>query len=166
MNDWFENLEQRERLFVIAGAAAIVLALLYFLVWSPVAKRHADVAADVEIWRTSLAEIRPLRAQLSNGADSNNGASPGVPSANRSPIIIVDQTLRERGLDQYRKRSQPTSSNGIRIEFENVSFDELVVWLGDLSANHAMFVQAATFSRGAQDASGRVKANLTLERSL
>ncbi len=166
MNDWLESLEQRERSFVLAGAVAIVIALLYFLVWSPVQKRHSDVAADVQLWTSSLKEIRPLRARLEGAPAGVTNTPTPVSSANRTPIIIVDETLRDRGLDRFRKRSQPTSSNGIRIEFEDVSFDELVLWLGELSTNHAMHVQAATFSRSSQAGQGRVKANLTLERLL
>ena len=84
----------------------------------------------------------------------------------QSPIIIVDQTLRSRGLEQYRQRSQPTASNGIRIEFENVAFDELVLWLGDLSDQYAMHVQSGSFGRTSQVGPGRINATLTLERTL
>jgi type II secretory pathway component PulM len=82
----------------------------------------------------------------------------------QSPVVIVDSTLRSHGLGQP-KRSQPTP-NGIRVEFENVAFDKLVVWLGDLSYQYGMEVQAGSLSAGTNDAPGRVDATLTLERSL
>ena len=63
------------------------------------------------------------------------------------------------------KRSQPTP-NGIRIEFENVAFDKLVVWLGDLSYQYGMEVQAGSLSAATSADPGRVNATLTLERSL
>ena len=61
--------------------------------------------------------------------------------------------------------SQPTTSNGIRIEFENVAFDELVVWLGDLSSQHNMHVQAGSLSASNRSGPGRISASLTLERA-
>ena len=84
----------------------------------------------------------------------------------QAPIIVVSQTLQSRGLEQYRRRSQPTTSNGIRVEFEEVAFDDLMLWLGDLSDNHAMYVQSGSLSEGDAVGDGRINASLTLERSL
>ena len=87
-------------------------------------------------------------------------------SSQQSPIIVVDQTLRSRGLEQFRRRSQPTANNGIRVEFENVAFDDLVLWLGDLGQHHGMHVQAGSLSVASQSGPGRINASLTLERAL
>jgi general secretion pathway protein M len=163
MKDWFETLEMRERWFVAVGAFVVALALIYGLVWAPLDTKHAALKSDVDNWQRSLAELRPLRSTASTG---NQSQSNSVSGAQLSPIIIVDQTLRSRGLDRYRQRSQPTASNGIRVEFENVSFDELVLWLGDLSDQYAMHVQAGSFGKTSQAGEGRINATLTLERSL
>ncbi len=80
-------------------------------------------------------------------------------------MVIVDRTLRARGLDRSLQRSQPTTSTGIRVEFENVAFDDLVLWLGDLNAQYAMDVTSGTFSRPSRGEPGRINANLTLERA-
>jgi len=162
VKDWFDSLDTRERQFVSMGAVVAILALAYGLGWVPLDKKHTELSSDVSRWEQSLAELRPLRASAANGAQSP--ATRGI-SSQQSPIIIVDQTLRSRGLDRYRKRSQPTSSNGIRVEFENVAFDQLVLWLGDLSDQYAMYVEAGSFSVGAQVSPGRINASLTLERA-
>ena len=73
------------------------------------------------------------------------------------------RTLNSRGLQS--KRSQPTP-NGIRVEFENVAFDDLVLWLGDLSSQYALEVQAGSLSNATQTGPGRINATLTLERTL
>jgi len=163
MSDWFESLEARERLFVMAGAIIVGLALIYGLAWAPLEKKHAALRADVETLQRSIAELRPLRVAPANGAQPRLTSATG---GQQTPIVIVDQTLRSRGLDRYRRRSQPISSNGIRVEFQDVAFDELVLWLGDLSEQHALHVQGASFSTSAQAAPGRTNATVTLERSL
>ncbi len=162
MRDWLENLETRERLFVIGGAVFVTLALLYSLLWIPFDKNHDAVATSVANWERSLAELRPLKTLA---ATRNTSQGPRVVSQ-QAPIIVVDQTLRSRGLDQYRRRSQPTTANGVRVEFEGVPFDDLVLWLGDLGAQHGMHVQAGSLSAIAQAGPGRVNASLTLERAL
>jgi general secretion pathway protein M len=163
MRDWFENLEARERLFVALGAIVVVIALIYGLLWAPLDKSHRELATSVGNWERSLAELRPLRALVASGGVSS---APRVDTSQQAPIIIVDQTLRSRGLEQYRRRSQPTTANGVRVEFEGVAFDELVLWLGDLSAQHSMHVQAGSLSAISQAGPGRVNASLTLERTL
>jgi len=163
MKDWFDSLETRERLFVAVGGIVVVIALIYGLAWSPLAKKHAALTTDVDNWQRSLAELRPLLVTTSG--DNQSRPTP-VLGGQQSPIIIVDQTLRSRGLERYRQRSQPTTSNGIRVEFENVAFDELVLWLGDLSDQYGMHVQAGSFGKTSQVGPGRINATLTLERAL
>ncbi len=163
MKDWFESLEGRERLFVSGGAVVVVIALIYGLLWAPLVKSQVALETGIADWQRAIDELSPLRGRQASG---DSGQSTNVASSQQSPIIVVDQTLRNRGLDRYRKSSQPTTSNGIRVVFENVAFDDLVLWLGDLSDRYGMNVQAASFATGAQAAQGRVNATLTLERVL
>ena len=163
MKDWFNNLETREQAFVAGGAVFVVIALVYALLWMPFDKNHRQLVASVDNWQQSLAELGPLRS-LATAAQSSRPRN--TTGGQQAPIIIVDQTLRSRGLEQYRRRSQPTTSNGVRVEFESVAFDELVVWLGDLSDEFGMHVQAGSVSVVPQAGPGRVNASLTLERGL
>ena len=161
MRDWFESLESREQLFVGLGAVVVAIALFWGLVWLPLDKGHRELEQRVSTWERSLAELRPLAAMPRPQDGSRN-----VPAAAgaQSPVVIVDSTLRSHGLGQP-KRSQPTP-NGIRVEFENVAFDKLVVWLGDLSNRYGMEVQAGSLSAATSDDPGRINATLTLERTL
>lgn len=161
MRDWFESLAARERWFVVTGAVIVSIALLWGLVWVPLDKGHRDLEQRVSTWERALAELRPL---ASMPRPQNGSRSAPAASGAQSPVVIVDSTLRSHGLGQP-KRSQPTP-NGIRVEFENVAFDKLVVWLGELSHQYGMEVQAGSLSTGTSDSPGRVNATLTLERSL
>ena len=161
MRDWLDSLESRERLFVLGGATAVALALLYAFVWTPLDKGHRSLQSSVVDWERSLAELRPLRSVQTT---TTNSSRPAV-SSNQTPVVIVDQTLRVRGLDRSLRRSQPTTSNGIRVEFENVAFDDLVLWLNDLSSQYAMQVAAGSLSTSTQAGPGRINATLTLERA-
>ena len=161
MRDWFESLEPRERLFVSIGAAVVAIALLWGLIWAPLDKGHRELQQRVSTWERSLADLRPLAAMPQAQSGSRPASAAG---GAQSPVVIVDSTLRSHGLGQP-KRSQPTP-NGIRVEFENVAFDKLVVWLGDLSYQYGMEVQAGSLSASTSESPGRINASLTLERSL
>ena len=162
MKSWFDSLDSRERIFVIGGAAVVLVAVLFAFVWTPLNKGQAALESSVILWERSLAELRPLK-----GVQQSSGSSQtATASAQQTPVLIVDQTLRARGLDRSLKRSQPTTRNGIRVEFENVAFDDLVLWLGDLSVKHAMQVSSGSLSAASRAGPGRINATLTLERSL
>lgn len=162
MKNWFLGLAKREQIFVGGGAVIVIIALFHTLVWAPLDSGQQALAEDVARWQKSLADLKPFKGLQALQA-GGNPTSPGADS--REPLVIVDQTLRARGLDRALQRSQPTTSNGIRVEFDNVAFDELVLWLGDLSSQHGMQVSAVSMSQTSQSGPGRINATFTLERS-
>ena len=111
-------------------------------------------------WRDSIAELRLLKGEL-QAADPGQSEIAGI---DQSLVVIVDETLRNRGLYEALQRSQPTGPDGIRVEFENVAFDDLMLWLGDLSSRYALQVQSANFSAASREQDGRVNSTVTLER--
>lgn len=162
MKDWYESLEAREQVFVLVGAVFVLVAILYYGLWQPLDKRHTQVASSVANLERALAELGPLRELA---ATNNTGRRPNRPAPTQAPIIVVSQTLQSRGLQQYNRRSQPTP-NGIRVEFVNVAFDELVLWLGDMGGSYGLTVQQASLRLAPDAGPGRINATLTLERSL
>jgi len=162
MKDWFESLERREQVFVGIGAMVVAVTILWGLVWLPLDNRHQELRESVVDWGQSLGELQSVKGAILSGGDVT-----GAPATNttQTPVVVVDQTLRARGLNAALKRRQPTP-NGIRVEFENVAFDDLVLWLGDLSSSYAMNVQAGSLSVANRAGPGRINASLTLERAL
>lgn len=160
MRDWFDALEPRERIMVTVAGGFVVFAVLWFGLWLPLDRGQKNAAASVDLWQESLAELLPLKAQVQAG-----GSQPRVVAGlNQSLVVIIDTTLREHGLYSALQRSQPTTGNGIRVEFENVAFDDLVVWLGDVASRYGMRVQSGSFSNNSSDNAGRVNSSITLER--
>lgn len=160
MKHWFLSLDERERVFVMAAAAVLAVALFYLAIWMPLDRGQSSLANSVSSWRDSIAELRLLQGALQSAELSQSE----VAGLDQSLVVIIDETLRNRGLYDSLQRSQPTGPAGIRVEFENVAFDRLVLWLGDLSSRYALQVQAANFSAAARDHDGRVNATVTLER--
>lgn len=161
MKDWFLTLETRERLFVSVGVVFVVFAIGWAGIWAPLDAKHKARAERVDTWRQSLAALRPLRGQVQATA---NGA-PANTNPNQSLVVIVDNSLRQRGLYGSLQRSQPTpAGNGIRVEFESAAFDDIVLWLGDLHRQYGLRVEAGSFSLASGDIPGRVNSTVTLER--
>ena len=161
MKDWFMNLEPRERIFVMTAVGFVVLAIGWTGIWKPLDTRHAAAIESVNTWRQSLADLRPMRGQVQASTDT---AQINV-NQNQSLVVIIDNSLRQRGLYTSLQRSQPTpAGNGIRVEFESASFDDLILWLGDLHRQYGLQVEAGSFSLASGDIPGRVNSSVTLER--
>jgi len=159
MKAWFEALQPRERGFVLSAIAVVALAILYLGVWRPLDRAHTNMQTSVQTWGSALAELRPLQATL-----QNSSLTAAQSSGNESLVVIIDNSLRQRGLYSALQRSQPTAQNGIRVEFENAAFDDLILWLGDLATSHGLQLQSGSFSSNETENAGRVNATVTLER--
>ena len=79
------------------------------------------------------------------------------------PMEYIDRHRRLVGFD-IDLINEIASRAGFRVEFENVAFDALVLWLGDLSRSYRMDVQAGSLSVPPRAEPGRVNATLTLEQ--
>lgn len=159
MREWFDSLSQRERIMVLSCAVVVAAAVLWFAIWVPLDSRHEQLQNSVADWETGLDKLQRVAELRGTGGA---GGKPAIDT--RTPVVIVDTTARARGLSDSIQRSQPTTSTGIRVEFENVAADTLVLWLGDLSARHGMDVQQASLSVAPRAEPGRINATLTLER--
>ena len=162
MKDWFNNLELREQQFVAVGAIVVALVIVWAMVWLPFDRGHKNMKQSVADWQQSLADIRVVAAN--EAVVDQGGSQPSSVDSGQSPLVIVDQTLREASLNSAVKRRQPTP-NGIRVEFENVAFDQLIGWLGALNSDYGMIVQAGNFSLANRAGPGRINASITLERA-
>jgi len=161
MKDWFDGLERREQIVVATGALVACVILLWAGIWMPVDRLHRGAQDSVDRWQRALVELRLVGARLAQAPDEQRSGAVG---SNDSPVVIVDTTLRELDLNSAVTRRQPTP-NGIRVEFEAVPFDQLAVWLGEMSSNYAMEVQAGNLSIANVGGPGRINASLTLERT-
>jgi general secretion pathway protein M len=138
-----------------------VIAVAWVGLWQPLDKRHQEVAERVATWNQGIAELRPLKGQISTAAQSSNVAQ----SLNQSLVVIVDNSLRQRGLYNALQRSQPTpAGDGIRVEFESAAFDDLMLWLGDLHRQYGLDVESGSFSIASGENPGRVNSSVTLRR--
>ena len=64
MKSWFDALEEREKILVLTAAAFVLFAVFWFGVWTPLDSGQKSTAARVDTWKLSLAELRPLKAQV------------------------------------------------------------------------------------------------------
>jgi len=160
MKAWWLAKNQREQLMLIAAAAALLLFLLYLLAWQPFTQAVEQNRLRVASQRTTLAwmeenlpEIQRLRGQQSSRTKSTNEAL----------LTLVDRTAKQRQLRQQIQRIKPQGDDTVQLWVEQVSFDTLLKWLGELTAQHGIAIDSLNIDR--QESPGLVNARLVLQRS-
>jgi general secretion pathway protein M len=159
MRDWFEGLESRERLLVMAGSALLAVFLVIVLVWLPVRSGYNDLKASVAGQRDTAAWMQRSAQQLAGLKRSGGAAAAGL--GGRSLLAVTDSTARAGGLGAELKRVEPEGRDSVRVWLDGASFDVLVKWLATLNSTHGILVDNATLER--TESAGRVNARLTLQ---
>ena len=157
MKDWFDSLEQRERLILIGGGVIAALIIVWTFVWMPLRDGAFELDGSVAEKHRILAGLRRAQA-LTVTTPGGMSVAP-----TQSLVLVVDQTHREHGLAGTLTRNQPDGGDGIRVTFQRASFDELVSWLSSLQQSYGVSVESANFDGGG--APGIVSATLVLRRS-
>ena len=160
MLNWFQQLSQNDRSALIVGALALFCMLSYLLVLEPLFKRKADLQQQVVVQRELLQtmlqqsqEVRRLRVQKGTGQTTS-------PVGSQSLLGIIDSSINQSALRTADKRIEPRSNESVRVNFNAVSFDELVRWLTQLSNQYHIHLESINVER--QDTPGVVKAYMTL----
>lgn len=154
MKTWFDALELRERLAVVAGGAFATLVLAWAFAWTPLRNATTDLSVAVTQRHSLLGEVRRLEATAT--------LLPAAVASTESLVLVVDQTHRAHGLGGTLSRNQPDGEDAIRVSFRSAPFAQLVSWLGALWQDHTIVVESATLD-GAQQP-GLVNASLVLRR--
>ena len=91
------------------------------------------------------------------------GAARPAPSLSRQSLLsTIDTTVREARLKEAVKRIEPDGPARVRVWLEQVEFDRLLPWLGELEQRHS--VQVIDLRTDRRGPPGRVDARLTFGR--
>ncbi len=160
MKAWFDNLQPRERLILIAAAAILLPLLIYLLVWEPAAKKVDTLRASVSAGQKQVAWLQQASAE----AKALQARSGGAVAAQTSVSLIsaVENSASERNLRSYLKRIEPQGSDKIAIDIDSAGFDDIVQWIDELQSRYGANVAQFTASRS--DQPGRIQGRLVLSR--
>jgi type II secretory pathway component PulM len=152
MNAWFRNLQPRERLIFLGGAAAVVLIAVAFAVM----KLHTQS----EVLRDAIGAKQRMLVDLTRVGARPAAPAPGAGN-NQTLVVLIDGSAREHGIALTTRR--PDGPDGVQVAFSNVPFDMLLDWLVALERQSSVAVESASFTTAKQK--GIVNGQLTLRRS-
>ena len=158
--NWYQGLQQREKLLVLGASAVIAFTLFYLIIWEPV---HKNLEEQSQRYQTQLGILQWMQ----NAADEvrrlkATGSSKKVTRSNQPVTLIVENSAATAGIKPYLSRLESTSDKGARATVDAASFDQLLLWLNTLQTSYGITVRSANIDR--DDKPGAVNARLTLNR--
>lgn len=159
MIEWYQNLAERERRFILVGAATVTLLLMYVLAYEPL--EYGLNKSQMTLDRKRLEfnkltdishkykQLRPLN-KLSTAKDD------------RSLLAIIDQSSSVVGIKSAIKRLTPEGDGKVRVRVEDVAFDKMIEWLVTNASKNSIHAELLLVRR--TDKKGIVNATLLLSR--
>lgn len=138
-----KQLSLRDQTMLVVLAAALLLYMLYQLLWHPLAKSNADLAQQNAAVAQSLANMNQLAAQY---RELQKASGPGSASQGETLTQLVDETVASNQLQM--SRFQPGSSGDVQVRFDNASFDQVLRWLNELESKHGVTLREFGVSPG------------------
>lgn len=158
LNDWFTQLEQRERRLVSVGAVAVIFAAIYFLFWSPMTDSVDAMRRQIKGQQKTLAWMKSVDAALKKTASGAQQTSVMSPV---ELLSYLQKAIKRDGLQESLTQLKQSSNNAIHMQFKDVSFDRLMKTLiGVLGRQNVTISQ---FNAVAVNQPGLVDADMILK---
>lgn len=134
---WFRARAPRERLALTAGAAAVLLLVLYGWIWLP-------LSADTARLRASLPALRKDAAHLAASAEEAKrlAAAPHTQVAGEALATAVEQSITGMGLKD-RVQMLPLDGNRVQLNSEGIGFNDWVILVSTLQQSRHAKVESA-----------------------
>lgn len=137
------QLSLRDQAMLVVLAAALLLYLLYQMLWQPLATSNRNLERQNAAAAQSLANMNQLAAKYRELQKANG---PANASEGETLTALVDQSVAANQL--HMSRFQPGSSGDVQVRFDNVSFDQVLRWLNELESKHGVTLREYGISPG------------------
>ncbi|MDX1810621.1 MAG: type II secretion system protein M [Gammaproteobacteria bacterium] len=159
MLNYWRQLKPRERMLVSVGGVFVGAMMLYLLLLEPLTdkaeqleSRVASQQKEVQWLKQAATEVAALKkTQPGNAGNARRG---------QSLLVLVDSTAKQNKLADSMKRVEPDGTQRVRVWLENVAFDEVTKWMGELELRYQIQVESAVLDK--TETTGLVNARLVL----
>ncbi len=159
MKQWFNQLAPRERRALIIGIVALGGIIMYFMLWEPFTTERTQLENIISSQKATLDWMNETAAEVQQLRNQSKTSS--VKTRKQSLLSLIDKSTRTGALSKANKRIEPKGERQVRVNFKEVSFTELMRWLGQLHNQHQ--VQVSTITIEPQHTPDKVKVRLILK---
>jgi type II secretory pathway component PulM len=158
IKDWLNSLSKRDRMALNVCAAFCGVCFLIFFIISPLLSQFSHLEQENIYKRNLLAWMEMANKQLTKLSTKKEG-SQDLPLLEAISKSIQDNELREFHHDIQ----QDVSSQKAKVQFKQLPFPYLIVWLTVLAEKYHIVVDSVDLTPVKE---GVVRAELTLEKKV
>jgi general secretion pathway protein M len=136
----YSQLPIREQILLAVVTVIIALYLVFMLIWQPLSENRERLHQRNRINQETLNEVKTLVEQYKQASQGGNVV------ANISLPQLIDQTIRQHQLSMI--RFQPGSRGDATVRLENMPFDNVLRWLGELELKHKLAIKEVSITPG------------------
>ncbi|MEN8178069.1 MAG: type II secretion system protein M [Pseudomonadota bacterium] len=160
MKQWWLSRSPQDKLALMVTSSAVVVLLLYLLLWIPFKQQVDKKGVLVDSQRSTLKWMQESAAKIKlikqrQSSSDRSGRSEAL-------LTLVDRTAKKNQLRQFIQRLKPDGSSAVQIWVEQAPFDSLIQWLGLLVNQYGILLESVNIER--QDKPGVINAKLNLQR--
>lgn len=152
---WYRGREPNERVIIAALGALLAVALLWSLIWKPVAdwqvleaNRHRNALETLEFMRANEARARQAAQGRQGSRTSSGSLMPVITRAAEAGGVTIS-------------RLQPESDGGVSVVLQAQPFNQVLSWLARLQERNG--VEVERISLDAEGRPGLVNGQLRLQ---
>jgi len=153
---WWQLRSRSERMLLTAAAGIAALALVWLVVWQPLARDTDRLDRQIENDRAMLADARRRADEIAGLARSAPSVAPAEPRA------ALDAALARQNLKVAATTIERIDNERIRLTFDAIGFDALTAFLDALQRDARL--RAVELVATARVEPGQVRADVTLAR--
>ncbi|MDR9423713.1 MAG: type II secretion system protein M [Marinobacter sp.] len=158
----YDELPARDRHALAALAFALLLAVLYFMVWRPAVDFHDRALSSRENASELLAWMEANESAI-QALSAENTTAPGRvnrPVDGRALMSLVTRTAGE--VDLPLQRFEPSGDDAVRVWLDSVTFADVAGWLEQLTTEHGIIIDQASMDRANDPGVVSVRLTLTI----
>ncbi len=152
---WWQLRSRSERMLLTVAAGIAALALIWLVLWQPLARDTERLGRQIENDRATLADAR-------RRADEIAGLARAPSVARAEPRAALDAVLAQQNLKVAATTIERIDNERIRLTFDAIGFDALTAFLEALQRDARL--RAVELVATARVEPGQVRAEVTLAR--
>jgi general secretion pathway protein M len=133
VNKIWQNLNERERWMAIAAALALSLYLFYAVLYSPISENLTINSEQLLEKVTTLQWMKTVKPNLAGKSKKT--------ITNSQLLTLLAMELKTTNTLKYPYQLQQTGSGEIQLSFEQVPFQNVIIWLAKLKEDYAITIK-------------------------
>ncbi len=157
---WHASLPPRDMWMLNFIVAVLFITLFYLLLWEPLHKgldneqtRYDTQQSTLDWMQQAAREARQLQS---------SGHHQQIKLANKAITLVLEQSIVNAGLKSFVGKIESSGNTAARVKLNNVSFNQMLVWLNTIETHNGISVSSAIIERSGTP--GNVNARLSFIR--